>query len=128
MPALPPRRGWGRALRTGPSDDLPPRHVNRIPFACRRTTFRRAWRPAVPRALPRINRLSALSRPGGIFGGPLLAGVDILQPDDVVLAQIGTRLHLDEVQGKPARILEPVDAAEGKEHGFVLPQQDLLVV
>src|ERR1044072_818172 len=56
------------------------------------------------------------------------AVVDVFDADDVVLAEIGPRLHLDQVKRHLSRVLEPVRAAERHEDRLVLTQQDGFVV
>src|SRR5580692_7225452 len=71
---------------------------------------------------------------GGIPGyraapssGLLATAIDILEADDVVLAEVAAGLHLDEFERDLARIGEPVNGADRDIGGLVLVQ-DLLVV
>src|SRR5271165_536013 len=51
------------------------------------------------------------------------AAVGILEPDDVVLAEIAAGLHLDQRQRDAAGIFQPVDAAERQIDALVLLNQ-----
>src|SRR5258707_6610159 len=53
--------------------------------------------------------------------------VSVLEAHDVVLAEIGARLHLDEMKGNFPRILQPVPRAERDIGRLVLVQEDLVV-
>jgi hypothetical protein len=52
----------------------------------------------------------------------------ILKADNVVLAQIGPNLHLDQCQWDPANILQTVHAAEGQVDTLVFTNQNVLMV
>src|SRR5438477_7595092 len=52
--------------------------------------------------------------------------VGVLEAHDVVLAEIGARLHLDEMERDLAGILQPVADAERNIGRLVLVEQDLL--
>src|SRR5712691_3290673 len=54
--------------------------------------------------------------------------VDILHAYNVVLAQIGARLDLDQIERDLSRIFEAVHAAQRHEDRFVFAQQDFLVI
>src|SRR3569833_4763045 len=57
-----------------------------------------------------------------------VAGVNVLNADDVVLAEVSAGLHLDEVERNFPRFFQPVHAAERNEDRFVFSQQDFLIV
>src|SRR5690606_883704 len=57
-------------------------------------------------------------------GGP---AVGVVEADDVVLAEVGTALHLDDVQLHLAGVLQAVDDPEGNIGGLVLGEQQFLV-
>src|SRR5207342_3902917 len=58
---------------------------------------------------------------------PSAASVHVLEADDVVLAQIAARLHLDQFQRHHARILEAVLHAQRDVGALVLREDDRLV-
>ena len=57
----------------------------------------------------------------------LRSAVSVLEADDVVLAEIGARLHLDEVERDLAGIFEAVARAERNVGRLVLVQDQLLI-
>ena len=58
---------------------------------------------------------SLMPSPGSETSDPM---IDILHTDDVVLAQIGAGLHLDQIERHLSRILEPVHAAQRNKYSF----------
>lgn len=55
------------------------------------------------------------------------AAVGVIEASDVVLAEIGAGLHLDDFQGNLAGIFQAVPRADGNEGGLVLGDQESLV-
>src|SRR5215217_1517016 len=56
------------------------------------------------------------------------AGVDVLDPDDIVFAEIRPRLDLYQVQRQPAGVFEAVNAPQRQIDRLVLAHEVLLVV
>ena len=57
----------------------------------------------------------------------LRSAVGVVVADNIVFAEIGARLHLDEMQRDLAGIFKPVPGAHGNEGQFILVQRHLLV-
>src|SRR5690606_34728776 len=58
---------------------------------------------------------------------PSGATVDVVQPHDVVLAEVAAGLHLDQLQRHLARVAQAVHAAERDVGALVLAEQEHLV-
>ena len=58
----------------------------------------------------------------------LTAAIDIIEADDIVLAQIAPRLHLDQFERDLAGIGQPMDGAQGDVGRFILVNDALLAV
>lgn len=54
--------------------------------------------------------------------------INILDPNDIVLAEIGTRLHLDQVERHLPGILQPMHAAKRDENRLILAEKNFLVI
>src|ERR1700758_3166976 len=61
---------------------------------------------------------------GSFFTHPTIC---VLEPHDIVLAQIRARLHLDEFQRDLSQVAQPVGCAEGNIRGLIFAKHDLLV-
>src|SRR5262245_42567297 len=56
-----------------------------------------------------------------------LAAIPVLEPDDIVLAEIGARLHFDDEQRNLSRVLDAVLRAEWDVRGLVFFEQERLL-
>ena len=54
--------------------------------------------------------------------------IDILHANDVVFAQIGSRLHLNQIERHLSRVFEAMHAAQRDKHRFVFAEQNFLIV
>ena len=54
--------------------------------------------------------------------------IDILHADNIVFAEIGTRLHLDQVERDLPGILKTMHAAQRNKDRFILAKEDFLIV